>query len=266
MSRVPFNNFHDEFAKIWGEVNQNVIDGDINLKYEEMSKVLAQFAVLNKQYISIFNTRSQKILFHSGNYQEILGYNVKEEDYKRWSALYWMRDMPLEQSWFFVQMSLFYKKTMQPLIKAANGLGTMEWCIHNFKLKPPGSPLRHITLKSTALDLKADGSLFIVLTLMKDVSAFIKNDEVWWAQFTANGTEKYLYQQARKKFVKQTILTERETEILRLIGTGMDSKEISESLDLSLHTVETHRKNMLESTGIKDTSALIQIAEFTGII
>lgn len=266
MSQSPYHNFHDEFAKIWQEVNHSVVDAPANAKYEEMTKLLGHFAAMNKQFISIFNTKSQRILFHSGNYSDILGYTVKDEDYRRWSALYWMRDMPIEQSWFFVQMSQFYRKTMQPLIKAAGGSGTMDWCIHNFKLKAPGSPLRHITLKSTALDLQPNGSLFIVLTMMKDVSGLLKDENLWWAQFTANGSEKYLYHQKRKKFIKQGILSERELQILKLIAKGYDSKAIAENLELSIHTVEKHRKNMLENTGLKDSSALLQICEFTGIL
>lgn len=42
----------------------------------------------------------------------------------------------------------------------------------------------------------------------------------------------------------KTPLTEREEEIILLIGTGSNNKFISRSLNISKHTVESHRKNI----------------------
>jgi hypothetical protein len=45
------------------------------------------------------------------------------------------------------------------------------------------------------------------------------------------------------------IFTDREFEIIRLIRDGLESEQIAEKLFLSKHTVNTHRKNILEKTG-----------------
>lgn len=42
------------------------------------------------------------------------------------------------------------------------------------------------------------------------------------------------------------LLTEREREILQLIAEGNSNKEVAARLFLSVFTVETHRKNILE--------------------
>lgn len=55
-------------------------------------------------------------------------------------------------------------------------------------------------------------------------------------------------------------LTKRETEILRLIAEGMTSKEISESLFLSVSTVNSHRMNMMKKLDIHDTASLVKYA------
>jgi DNA-binding NarL/FixJ family response regulator len=44
-------------------------------------------------------------------------------------------------------------------------------------------------------------------------------------------------------------LSSRETEIIRLIASGMTNKEIAEKLFLSIHTVKTHRKNIIKKIG-----------------
>ncbi len=58
----------------------------------------------------------------------------------------------------------------------------------------------------------------------------------------------------------------REREILLMIRQGMSTKQISEKLFISPHTVDKHRKNMLEKTGTRDLSVLIQICETAEII
>ena len=48
------------------------------------------------------------------------------------------------------------------------------------------------------------------------------------------------------KTATDTLLTPREREILALAKEGMFSKEISEKLNISIHTVNRHRQNILE--------------------
>lgn len=51
-------------------------------------------------------------------------------------------------------------------------------------------------------------------------------------------------------------LSERETEVLVLVGQGLSSKEIADRLNISIHTVNTHRKNITHKTGIKSVAGL----------
>ena len=51
-------------------------------------------------------------------------------------------------------------------------------------------------------------------------------------------------------------LSERETEVLVLLARGCSSKEIADKLNISVHTVNTHRKNITRKTGIKSVAGL----------
>jgi DNA-binding NarL/FixJ family response regulator len=62
------------------------------------------------------------------------------------------------------------------------------------------------------------------------------------------------------------LLTSREREILQLLGEGKASKDIAARLDLSLHTVETHRSNMLEKLNLHSTAELILYAVRKGMV
>ena len=61
-------------------------------------------------------------------------------------------------------------------------------------------------------------------------------------------------------------LSGREREVLQLIGEGLSSKEIAESLGVSARTVEAHRANVMEKLGIHKVAGLVRFAIREGII
>ncbi len=63
-----------------------------------------------------------------------------------------------------------------------------------------------------------------------------------------------------------TPLTLREMQIVRLVAAGKIAKEIAHTLNLSTHTVYTHRKNIMKKLGLGSTSELVIYALNHGII
>ena len=55
---------------------------------------------------------------------------------------------------------------------------------------------------------------------------------------------------------KDVELTEREKDVLKWLVTGFSNKETSNKLNISIHTVNTHRKNIMDKTGIRSMSGL----------
>ena len=55
-------------------------------------------------------------------------------------------------------------------------------------------------------------------------------------------------------------LTDRELEILEMIGKGVATKIIAEKLSISARTVEAHRSHIKEKIGITDGAALVRFA------
>lgn len=62
------------------------------------------------------------------------------------------------------------------------------------------------------------------------------------------------------------LLTPREREVLQLIGEGNSNKEIASRLFLSVFTVETHRKNIIDKLNLHGTADLILYAVRKGIV
>ncbi len=56
------------------------------------------------------------------------------------------------------------------------------------------------------------------------------------------------------------LLTKRQIEILGLIAHGKTSREIADELYIGVHTVNTHRKNMIRILGLNGKGELLRYA------
>lgn len=65
---------------------------------------------------------------------------------------------------------------------------------------------------------------------------------------------------AENTTTNETQLTQRQYEILKLIGQGKSSSEIAEELFIGVHTVNTHRKNMTKILGLSGKGELLRYA------
>lgn len=65
---------------------------------------------------------------------------------------------------------------------------------------------------------------------------------------------------------ESTLLTRRETEILKLIAGELTNEEIASKLKVSKRTVDSHRQNMINKLAVKNTAGLIKYAYKKGII
>jgi DNA-binding NarL/FixJ family response regulator len=71
---------------------------------------------------------------------------------------------------------------------------------------------------------------------------------------------------AQQEAAKQSLLSPREIEIIRLIAKEYTTNQISKELFLSEHTVETHRKNIIRKTGVKSVVGLVNYARERGLL
>ena len=62
------------------------------------------------------------------------------------------------------------------------------------------------------------------------------------------------------------ILSERESEIITLIAEGLTNAQIAEQLFLSNHTINTHRKNIMNKLGVKNTAGIVMYAVKTNLV
>lgn len=71
---------------------------------------------------------------------------------------------------------------------------------------------------------------------------------------------KLLHGASDKNTEPENVLTDRELEIFMMIGSGLSTKEIASRLNLSLNTIETHRRHIREKMQFKDLNELVKYA------
>ena len=68
------------------------------------------------------------------------------------------------------------------------------------------------------------------------------------------------------KILQQKILSDREIEVMSYIVQGYTNKEIADKLTITLNTVISHRKNIMDKLGMKSVSALTIYAVMHGYV
>ncbi|GAA4445347.1 hypothetical protein GCM10023091_36910 [Ravibacter arvi] len=74
------------------------------------------------------------------------------------------------------------------------------------------------------------------------------------------------YKEFHPDIDEDKLLSKREIQILRFIAEGYGSKQIAGKLNLSLHTINTHRKNMMRRTNSLNTAGLLAYAMSVNLI
>ena len=84
--------------------------------------------------------------------------------------------------------------------------------------------------------------------------------------FSAEVEEIIMQGIAEKKNTEVITLTDRETEIVKLLGKEYTNEKIANELHISYRTVETHRKNIMQKTKSHNLAGLLKHAYSKGLI
>nr|WP_291351833.1 response regulator transcription factor [Desulfosporosinus sp.] len=101
-----------------------------------------------------------------------------------------------------------------------------------------------------------------LLQAIRDVA----KGEIYLDSHLAQNLVKSIYLSERESKHSDSVLTEREKEVLKLVALGYTNKEIAESLQVSVKTVETHKSRMMEKLRCRKRSDLVRFAIDNGYV
>jgi len=101
--------------------------------------------------------------------------------------------------------------------------------------------------------------------LARALQTVLKHQTYLSPEIAGTVVKDYLEQMCTIESAIEAALTPREREVLQLIAEGRSTKETADRLNVSIKTVESHRRNIMEKLNIHSTAELTKYAIRTGL-
>jgi DNA-binding CsgD family transcriptional regulator len=130
---------------------------------------------------------------------------------------------------------------------------------------------RLFLMQTSTLQTTPEGSLLKVLGVHTDISHISAENNFHLSLLGMNGEPSFFIKNVSDEtsLSRQDVpcpFTPRELQVVKLLGEGFIAKEIAAQLHVSVETVITHRKNMIQKTGTKNTAGLVVFCVRAGYI
>jgi DNA-binding NarL/FixJ family response regulator len=100
--------------------------------------------------------------------------------------------------------------------------------------------------------------------LLQAIRAVASGGQYLDSALTARVTAGFLGREGKRVSKPGATLTERESDVLRLIASGYSNKEIAARLDLSVKTIEAHKANAMRKLGLTGRIDIVRYAVLQG--
>lgn len=232
-----------------------------DLDYAALDKhrdVLQTLSAIGKSGINVFDLNKRQVVFYSSNFGELLGYSPA--DYKETGQLFFYDKIHPED-----RLKLHINGAS--VLKIFNNFSSEEKLSHKVisEYRSLNSQNKYVRLieQYQVLELDKTGQIWLMIGFV-DLSANQEEYNGIKSQFLNFKTGQIIPLDIPQKVKLE--LTKRETEVLKLVQNGLLSKEISNRLSISLHTVNTHRQRFLEKLGANNSFEAVMFASKFGLL
>ncbi len=243
----------DKINSIYNEI----FDTYPKVEIEEHIKKLIEldfYYPYNSTYYCITNTVHQSFEYVSKNFTACTGLS-KEKMLAGGMDYYWSLFHPEDIDLWLKSLTNLMVFTMSELTDEQRKRMSYTW---NYRIKITDGSYVNIVQNTTPLQFDDTNKPIIGLAHYTVLDGNIKMDICASAKFLndKNEYETLFYQNVSTSNLLGNI-SNRERDVVRLIITKKTSDEISKSLNISKHTVDTHRRNILKKLDISSTFELV---------
>ncbi len=210
-------------------------------------------------YYFIFDCIDHKILSISEDLPLVLGYNTEEFNIE----LFFNSIHPEDKDLFIrhEQAALDFCLKL-PLEKQKNFK-----IVHDYRLKKKNGSYIRILQQTAAYEINESCVLKTIIQ-HTDISTIKSSGASELHFIDLVGTDS-VYQVQVSYFnseLQHIQFTKREKDILKLLDKAWTSEKIAEKLFISVHTVRTHRKNLLKKIGCENTIEMLKVVKSLNIL
>jgi len=241
------SNFYD-YSIYYDFIETYLPTGFLNIKPEDpIMQKLEKVMDENDQMLTVSDLGQIKYIFASNGCKKIFGIEPHEIN----PGFFMETIHPDDMQRIGLGRAKMFKVAQEIYAKEA-GNALMSFTL---RFQNPNSGYNNILGQAYFFHAPAPKKVVYLIQVIKNVTGVkgINPDGHWYA-----GPDISLFRFPDEKLLKMgSNLSDREYEIVKLIASGLSSKEIADKLFISTHTVNTHRSNILEKTEKKNVSDLI---------
>ncbi len=250
-----YNDIFSTFKEFKGETLEKHVD-----KLRQLDQLIPHSAT----FFCVTNTSTQSFEYISKNFEPTMMLDINEMS-NGGMKFWWGQMHPEEMETWLQSLKDLMIFTMANIALEDRRRMTYTW---NYRAKDGKGTFKNIIQHTTPMFFDEEGKPIVGLAHYSVLEAHERlpiqatakilnaNDEYETLFYQTYGGQKLLVHD----------ISHRERDILRLISFGLTNDEISEKLNISAHTVKTHRKNVMTKTGSKNTTQLIAMCIRQGVI
>jgi DNA-binding CsgD family transcriptional regulator len=220
---------------------------------------LQKLADIGNCVVTVLDTYRKQHVFNSSNLGAVFGYSPQEvEKYGEHflNAIIHPEDFPLLMQNGLTALKLYLNFSEEEKLNYK--------IINEFRVLNASAQYIRVIEQHQALELDGRGNLWLALSIL-DISPNQEINEGLKSQLLNFRTGEFLSLAQEPPEIK-IALTKREAQILKLVKEGFLSKEISNRLSISVHTVNTHRQRVLEKLGANNSMEAVVFSSKLGLV
>ncbi len=256
------NNIGLDYFEMMNRQKFNECDLDYSI-LERHKIMLKQLSVIGNSGLSVFDMFRQEHVFVSYNFDNLFGFDLNEAE-KNGIDYFNSRVHPDDLVALMVNATKLWKVFYTlPAFERINYKLINEYRILNREEK-----YIRVIEQHQVLEQDLHGNIWLALSII-DISPNQENYSGIKSQLLNYKTGTiYPFLSGDEKKAKENLLnlTRREIEVLQLVKEGFLSKEISDRLSISIHTVNTHRQRILEKLGVNNSMEAVSYGTGIGIL
>jgi len=234
---------------------------EASLDYSLLPKHIATLQLLSEignSGVNIFDVCKKEIAFFSPNYNKILGYSVA--DYADTGHLFFDQKIHPDDKPRMALNSISIFKIFDQLSRDEK---LNHKSIYEFRMMNKEGKYIRLIEQYQILELDSKGQIWLLFGVVDISPNQVENEQVK-CQLLNFRTGNFIPLETPIK--PELELTKREIEILKLVKEGFLSKEISNKLSISVHTVNTHRQRFLEKLGANNSIEAVMFSTKFGLL
>ena len=244
-------------------LNKQQFRGD-QLDYSKLDQhliFLRQLAKIENSAITIFDLYKKEHVFASYNFAALFGYSMQEIE-EGGTEFFNSKIHPDD----FIPLMEIGIKMLRYFYQLPQDKRADFKLINEYRIRKEDGTYTRVIEQHQALELDQYGNVWLALSVVDHSPNQVISEGVNSQVLNFKTGEVFSLVEDENTRTEEIQLTKRESEVLSLIKKGFLSKEISEMLSISLHTVNTHRQRILKKLNANNSMEAVQYASRFGLV